>query len=52
MGNILNPVAGKQIVWLDVVRLLAMFTHSIDPFGDTITVIPETLLRTTGEADP
>lgn len=37
MGNTLNPVAKKQIVWLDVVRLLAMFTvvccHSTDPFN-------------------
>ena len=37
MGNTLNPVAKKQIVWLDVVRLLAMFTvvccHSADPFN-------------------
>ena len=24
MGNTLNPVAKKQIVWLDVVRLLVM----------------------------
>lgn len=37
MGNTLNSVAKKQIVWLDVVRLLAMFTvvccHSADPFN-------------------
>ena len=37
MGNTLNPVAKKQIVWLDVVRLLAMFMvvccHSTDPFN-------------------
>lgn len=37
MGNTLNSVAKKQIVWLDVVRLLAMFTvvccHSTDPFN-------------------
>ena len=37
MGNTLNSVAKKQIMWLDVVRLLAMFTvvccHSTDPFN-------------------
>lgn len=33
----LDPVAGKRVVWLDVVRLVAMFSvvccHSTDPFN-------------------
>lgn len=37
MGSTLNPTQKTHIVWLDVVRLVAMFTvvccHSADPFN-------------------